>query len=151
MCRKPTFDWLLHLWSRWHSRWMHIVLSDFDSSSFHSVPQKHGLWMYTRHCAAAGRFPAFQSWWQHSTQTDRGKSICFYNNRGWCNYVTVIQQHRSPDLESFSSTANPSTPPVSLRPSYWFAFTFHRRPMCRRHIASSQTRYCVSSGQTRTS
>ncbi|KAF7650927.1 hypothetical protein LDENG_00118800 [Lucifuga dentata] len=27
--------------------------------------------------------------------------ICFYINSGWCNDVTVIRQHCSPDLESF--------------------------------------------------
>ena len=31
----------------------------------------------------------------------KGGGICFYINSGWCNDVTVIQQHFSPDLESF--------------------------------------------------
>ena len=31
----------------------------------------------------------------------KGGGICFYTNSGWCNDVTVIQQHCSPDLEYF--------------------------------------------------
>ncbi|KAF7662514.1 hypothetical protein LDENG_00234160 [Lucifuga dentata] len=30
----------------------------------------------------------------------KGGGICFYINSGWCNDVTVIRQHCSPDLES---------------------------------------------------
>ncbi|KAG7506751.1 RNA-directed DNA polymerase from transposon BS [Solea senegalensis] len=37
----------------------------------------------------------------------KGGGICFYINSGWCNDVTVIQQHCSPDLESFIIKCKP--------------------------------------------
>ncbi|KAK0143008.1 hypothetical protein N1851_018867 [Merluccius polli] len=37
----------------------------------------------------------------------KGGGICFYINSGWCNDVTVIQQHCSPDLESFIINCKP--------------------------------------------
>ena len=37
----------------------------------------------------------------------KGGGICFYINGGWCNDVTVIQKHCSPDLESFIITFKP--------------------------------------------
>ncbi|KAK0131206.1 putative RNA-directed DNA polymerase from transposon BS [Merluccius polli] len=37
----------------------------------------------------------------------KGGGICFYINSGWCNNVTVIQQHCSPDLESFIINCKP--------------------------------------------
>ncbi|XP_076581854.1 uncharacterized protein LOC143317730 [Chaetodon auriga] len=37
----------------------------------------------------------------------KGEGICFYINSGWCNDVTVIQQHCSPDLESFTINCKP--------------------------------------------
>ena len=37
----------------------------------------------------------------------KGGGICFYTNCGWCNDVTVIQQHSSPDLEYFFIKCKP--------------------------------------------
>ncbi|CAG5948416.1 unnamed protein product [Menidia menidia] len=37
----------------------------------------------------------------------KGGGICFYTNSGWCNDVTVIQQHCSPDLETFFINCKP--------------------------------------------
>ncbi|CAG5929491.1 unnamed protein product [Menidia menidia] len=37
----------------------------------------------------------------------KGGGICFYTNSGWCNAVTVIQQHCSPDLETFFINCKP--------------------------------------------
>ena len=37
----------------------------------------------------------------------KGGGICFYINSGWCNDMTVIQQHCSPDLESFIINCKP--------------------------------------------
>ena len=43
-----------------------------------------------------------------------GGRICFYTNSGWCKDVTVTLQHCSSVLDTFSSTLNPSTHPMSL-------------------------------------
>ncbi len=60
------------------------------------------VWTDTGLCAAAGRLPTLQSRLRHATfQQNESGGICFYINSGWCNNVTVIQQHCSPDLESF--------------------------------------------------
>lgn len=48
----------------------------------------------------------------------------------------------------FSWHANLSTTRLSLCPSYWSVFTFHRKPTCRRHRACPLTRYCVWSRHT---
>ncbi|CAG6022009.1 unnamed protein product, partial [Menidia menidia] len=37
----------------------------------------------------------------------KGGGICFYTNSGWCNDVTVIQQHCSLDLETFFINCKP--------------------------------------------
>ena len=37
----------------------------------------------------------------------KGGGLCFYINSGWCNDVTVILQHCSPDLESFFINCKP--------------------------------------------
>ena len=37
--------------------------------------------------------------------------ICFYINSGWCNDMTVIQQHCSPDLQSFIINCKPFCSP----------------------------------------
>ena len=34
-----------------------------------------------------------------SSGKSKGGGICFYTNSGWCEDVTVILQHCSPDLE----------------------------------------------------
>ncbi|KAK0151060.1 hypothetical protein N1851_007806 [Merluccius polli] len=43
-----------------------------------------------------------------------GGGICFYINSGWCNDVTVIQQHCSPDLESFIINCKPFYSPCEF-------------------------------------
>ncbi len=42
-----------------------------------------------------------------ATTKQKGGGICFYINSGWCNSVTVIQQHCSPDLEYFFINCKP--------------------------------------------
>ncbi|KAK0146722.1 hypothetical protein N1851_013929 [Merluccius polli] len=44
----------------------------------------------------------------------KGRGICFYINSGWCNDVTVIQQHCSPDLESFIINCKPFYSPCEF-------------------------------------
>lgn len=81
---------------------------DFSSSSVLFLTETCGLIL-----ESALQLAGFQLYREDYTKT-KGGGICSYTNSGWCNYVTVIQQHCSSELESFLITVNLFTPPVSL-------------------------------------
>lgn len=53
---------------------------------------------------------------RHAQLSGKSKSggICFYINSSWCNDVAVIQQHSSPDLESFFIKCRPFYSPLEF-------------------------------------
>ncbi len=76
------------------------------------------VWIDTGLCVAVGRLTTLQS--QSGNITFRQNKMCrylyLYTHSGWCNDVTVIQQHCSPDLESFFINCKPFySPPQSSR------------------------------------
>ncbi|KAI3374151.1 hypothetical protein L3Q82_006006 [Scortum barcoo] len=86
----------------------------FDTHIKH-ISRDVAVWMDTGLCAAAGSFTLFRA--DGDTQLSgksKGGGVCFYTNSGWCNDVTVIVQHCSPDVESFFIKCKPSYSPCEF-------------------------------------
>ncbi|KAK0134576.1 RNA-directed DNA polymerase from mobile element jockey [Merluccius polli] len=78
------------------------------------APQTAASWTNTGLCAAPGRLPTLQSGQTLNFLAKLKVEESFYINSGWCNDVTVIQQHCSPDLESFIINCKPFYSPCEF-------------------------------------